>query len=177
MCGAVVSAAGDPCVFGSDGGFVASGDDPLGIFGAKQDVGALGGHPADGCLGACLHFEEEGGGVEVARCEVVEVVRAGAPDCLRLGGCGGEEETGFVEAGKAWVACGCAEGLQAPIIGFYGAREGDGDGGDVFEVSDGKALKDDVFLVGVDDEFVVALVVRPSGLWFVGVDVFYFGYE
>lgn len=35
LSGAVVAAAGDPCVLCGDGGFVAGGDDPLGVFCAE----------------------------------------------------------------------------------------------------------------------------------------------
>lgn len=59
----------------------------------------------------------EAGGVEVAGGEVVEVVCAGGPYGLWLGGRGGEVEAGFVEGGEAWVACGGAEGLEGPVVG------------------------------------------------------------
>lgn len=75
-------------------------DDPFGVHGAKHDDRLAGEHPADRRLSGGVHGEMDAGGVQVARGEVVEVVGLTHPDCLWLGGGGGEDEAGFVESGE-----------------------------------------------------------------------------
>lgn len=90
---------------GGGGGdaFTAGVDNPLCILRAEHDDLATREHPAYVRLCGCGHGEVEGGGVEFACGEVVEVVCSRHPDGLGLGFGGSEDEAGLVNAGEGGV--------------------------------------------------------------------------